>query len=393
MFENLLEQPAITERLTHDIQSSTIPSSILFYGPAYSGKMTAALELARTLTCETEEALWNCNCRSCRMQRLMEQPFTLISGGRYFLEEISAAAKLLISKDDLVTRYMFVRNVRKLLKRFDLVLWEGDMAKLKKCQTLISSLSEKIGQFLPGEELPAEKKKLKLIDSILNDSKKLSSSVPNSTPINQIRRIATWAHRGGDKKVVILENADRMQEGARNALLKILEEPPENLHFILITTRIGAILPTIKSRVRSYGFSGRNSSQSQVVLKRIFREESDSYISLREFFLSMRETGYEELCKNVEHFILSVDDKKSLFNDAVPVKLEKEMFFPFLEELTIQLNRKLKESLIDGTNTSIFCKINKWNNIIRDFSLKFEVMNQNHTLLLESLFYEMKGYE
>ena len=391
MFENLLEQSAVTERLIHDIKSSTIPPSILFYGPAYSGKMTAALELARAITCETDEALWNCSCRSCKMHRLMEHPFTLITGGRYFLEEITAAANLLIKKDEPVSRYMFVRNVRKLLKRFDTVLWEGDTVKLKKNQSLIVSLMEKIEQFLPGEELPVEKKKIKLIEMVLSECRKLSITVPNSTPINQIRKIATWAHRGGNKKVVILENADRMQEGARNALLKILEEPPHDFHFILVTTRLGAVLPTIKSRVRAYSFSGRSKKQSQIVLKRIFREEGDAFNSLREYFLSMHETNYVELQKNVELFISSVNDKKSTYIDAVIGKSEKEMFLPFLEELTIQLNDTLKSSLKNGINTSASGKMDRWNNKIRDFSKKFEVMNQSHTLLLESLYYEMKG--
>jgi DNA polymerase III delta prime subunit len=40
MFENLLEQPAVKGRLIEDIKSSSLPSSILFYGPSYSGKMT-----------------------------------------------------------------------------------------------------------------------------------------------------------------------------------------------------------------------------------------------------------------------------------------------------------------------------------------------------------------
>ena len=391
MFENLLEQPSLKGRLIHDIKTESLPSSILFFGPSYSGKMTAALELARTLTCETDDALWNCNCRSCKNHRLMEHPFTLITGGRYFFEEISASADLLMIKDDLVSRYMFVRNVRKLLKRFDTVLWEGDTAKLKKCQAQLTSVTEKIDLFLPGVELPEEKKKKKLMDTLLSDCQKLSLAVPGSTPINQIRKISTWAHRAGEKKVVILENADHMQEGARNALLKILEEPPSNLHFILITTKLGAILPTIKSRVRAYGFSGRNEEQSRAILKRIFKVENQEFSSLREFFLSHHTLDYKQLKNQAETFISSVKNRNALFQDVFPNKFDKDMFIPFLEEMTILLNRLLKESLVSGLNTQVTGNLSKWNNKIRDYSMRFEVLNQNHTLLLESLFYEMKG--
>lgn len=391
MFENLLEQSAVKSRLIHDVKTSSLPSSILFYGPSYSGKMTAALELARTLTCETEDALWNCNCRSCRDHRLMNHPYTLLSGGRYFFEEISASAELLLKNDDVVSRFMFVRNVRKLLKRFDPIFWEGETSKLKKCQSSLTFVSDNIELFTPGEELPAQKKRAKLMESMLSDCKKLAQAVPGSTPINHIRKISTWAHRAGDKKVVILENADHMQEGARNALLKILEEPPSDLQFILVTTRLGAILPTIKSRVRSYGFAGRNREQSLTILKRIFKYEEDDFNSLREFFLSHHNINYNELRKQAEFFISSVQQNNVLFQDIFPGKFEKDMFIPFLEELLIVLNKLLKDSLLSGMDTRITGDLTKWNNKIRNYSQRFEVLNQSHSLLLESLYYDMKG--
>ncbi|MBI9098479.1 MAG: hypothetical protein JEY91_08365 [Spirochaetaceae bacterium] len=391
MFENLLEQDTVKNRLVHDVKTQSLPSSILFFGPAYSGKMTAALELARTLTCANKEASWNCNCRSCRDHRVMNHPYTLLTGGRYFYEEIAASADVFLKNDNQVSRYMFVRNVRKLLKRFDTVLWEGETAKLKKCQAQLTSITDNIELFLPGEELPSEKKTEKLISSLLADCKKLALAVPGSTPINQIRRISTWAHRAGEKKVVILENADHMQEGARNALLKILEEPPSNLHFILVTTRFGAILPTIKSRVRAYGFSRRNRDQSQMVLKRIFKQEESSFQSLREFFLSHHDLNYSQLREQAEFFISSVQKKNVLFHDVIPGSFGKDMFMPFLEELSIQLNLLLKESLQKGINTQITGNLSKWNNKIRNYSMNFEVLNQSHNLLLESLYYEMKG--
>jgi DNA polymerase III subunit delta' len=56
------------------------------------------------------------------------------------------------------------------------------------------------------------------------------------------------------RKVFIVGDADRMvpQEGAEaaaNAFLKLLEEPPENTFLILTTSALGALLPTIRSRV------------------------------------------------------------------------------------------------------------------------------------------------
>ncbi len=52
------------------------------------------------------------------------------------------------------------------------------------------------------------------------------------------------------KKVFVISRLDLMDERTQNKLLKILEEPPENVCFILGTTSASAILSTIRSRVK-----------------------------------------------------------------------------------------------------------------------------------------------
>lgn len=49
-------------------------------------------------------------------------------------------------------------------------------------------------------------------------------------------------------KIVVLEDADRLNQRAGNSLLKILEEPPPYGRFILLTESVGRLLPTILSR-------------------------------------------------------------------------------------------------------------------------------------------------
>ena len=51
-----------------------------------------------------------------------------------------------------------------------------------------------------------------------------------------------------DKKVFIINGFDEAMEIAQNKLLKVLEEPPENVYFILTATNQNLVLPTIKSR-------------------------------------------------------------------------------------------------------------------------------------------------
>lgn len=50
------------------------------------------------------------------------------------------------------------------------------------------------------------------------------------------------------KKVFIIRDIDKGMEGAQNKLLKTLEEPENNVHFILTTSNADLVLPTIRSR-------------------------------------------------------------------------------------------------------------------------------------------------
>lgn len=64
-------------------------------------------------------------------------------------------------------------------------------------------------------------------------------------------RKANFAPSSGRYRVVVVEDADRMNEQAANALLKAIEEPPEQTVWILCAPSEADLLPTIRSRVRS----------------------------------------------------------------------------------------------------------------------------------------------
>ena len=61
------------------------------------------------------------------------------------------------------------------------------------------------------------------------------------------------SHRQG-RRVVLITDADAMNNIATNALLKILEEPPTTVYFILITSNRDRLLPTLRSRCRQLAF-------------------------------------------------------------------------------------------------------------------------------------------
>lgn len=54
-----------------------------------------------------------------------------------------------------------------------------------------------------------------------------------------------------EPRFILVNPADGMNNNTQNALLKMLEEPPENTYFLLLTTQLGRLLPTIRSRCLS----------------------------------------------------------------------------------------------------------------------------------------------
>ncbi|MDR0707157.1 MAG: DNA polymerase III [Treponema sp.] len=273
MFDHILGQPA-TAQLIADFEQGRLPPSMLLAGPAASGKGTTALELARMFSCAGAGA--DCGCPSCARHRLLSHPDLLCLGPRDFSAEIAGAAdafaRAVEGGHDVDARERtFVLSLKKLLARFAVVLWEDD-PKFGKLTNVILALEEDVEEISALKKSGAEIAR-KRCAAILKDAVKLEAEgIADTIPINQIRRAAAWAHLApsGGRKTALIENADRMQEGARNSLLKILEEPPAAVSIILTTCHERALLPTILSRVRPYRFVQRPLETEAEVMRRVF---------------------------------------------------------------------------------------------------------------------------
>jgi len=76
--------------------------------------------------------------------------------------------------------------------------------------------------------------------------------------ISQIReaiRMLGFHPLEGRSKVFLVDPASLLNPSSANALLKGLEEPPENNYFILVTNNLHAMLATVRSRCQSYAFT------------------------------------------------------------------------------------------------------------------------------------------
>ncbi len=66
--------------------------------------------------------------------------------------------------------------------------------------------------------------------------------------VKQLQLDTQLAPLQGQHKAIIIPQAQTLTIPAQNALLKLLEEPPEHVYFFLLTTSLGALLPTVASR-------------------------------------------------------------------------------------------------------------------------------------------------
>jgi DNA polymerase III subunit gamma/tau len=84
-----------------------------------------------------------------------------------------------------------------------------------------------------------------------------------SIKIEEIRNVLPSLHmsRNSAYKILLMQDIERMPSEAANAMLKTLEDPPEKVVFLLTTSHLKEIIPTIISRVRIYNFQRLADSQ------------------------------------------------------------------------------------------------------------------------------------
>ncbi|HNV18845.1 MAG TPA: hypothetical protein PK775_02080 [Rectinema sp.] len=287
MFENLLFQNHALEQLVSLAKEKKVPPALLFVGPAGSGKLTAALECARVLSCE-KEGEWNCQCIQCNCHRNLMHPDLLLFGPREFPQETIVTGEYLIRKPNLTSYYAFARSIRKLLKRFDSVLWQGEEARLSKAIQSIETCEEMLQEILEQVLKKKNHGLSALVDSAVNAAAGLESLVPDGIPIFMIRNMISWAvlAPSAKTKMIIIQNADAANESSRNAMLKILEEPPETARFILTSSSRATIIATILSRSRLISFDPRTDYQAREIISRLFHANEDiqEINSISEFF-------------------------------------------------------------------------------------------------------------
>lgn len=95
--------------------------------------------------------------------------------------------------------------------------------------------------------------------------------------IRQLRENAAYRPARARFKIYIIDEVHMLSTGAFNALLKILEEPPEHVKFIFATTEPNKVLATIQSRCQRFDFQNISTEVIGAQLERILKDEKIKY--------------------------------------------------------------------------------------------------------------------
>jgi DNA polymerase-3 subunit delta' len=128
-------------------------------------------------------------------------------------------------------------------------------------------LAEAAGQpsDLPGLESDDEHPIVKLVEAGSHPDMRRLERVENdkgvlarNISVHQVRELGEFLNLTpalSDWRVAVIDTADELEASGANALLKMLEEPPPNTIFLLVSHSPGRLLPTIRSRCRRLDFS------------------------------------------------------------------------------------------------------------------------------------------
>jgi DNA polymerase III subunit delta' len=225
-WSSIVGQQRVIRLLRTLYEADRLPHAFLFHGPPGVGKEAVALELTRVLNCESGRWEVCGTCRSCKLMRTLQHPH---------LKLIFA----LPSRDS-----------------------DPDKSPLEKLSDAeITEIQEQIEEKAanPYHHISLSKGTQIIIGSI-----------------RDLRHEAALRSIGRGRTVVILCDAEKMNQSAANALLKTLEEPTGDVLLILCTSKRDALLPTILSRCQQVRFDMLSDQEIHAALERDVSGDRDA---------------------------------------------------------------------------------------------------------------------
>lgn len=409
MFDNIIGQDRVINLLKNDIKRNSLPNSILFYGPRFTGKLTTALEIVRILNCKKDKKE-ECNCYNCNRIKTLDFEGLLFLSRRNF----SFYIKEFIFSYNITNNSVFIEKIKYYIKLLFLPLQDFLIKDsfFDQDRKTIANFSEEAYNIINSNKLNiTDLEKLERIAcEIFNIYRK-----PN-IPVSSMREMLNWTYisQPDINRVIIIDMIDSLEESSKNILLKRLEEPSQNLFFILLAENRNKVLHTILSRCRCYYFCKISKNNVAKIIEAQFGVNSKTY-EIEKSYESVEDYIYrsdETYSKNIyptavrilnytllkEHNFLSLQTLLQNFNDRKIVKaILNEISTIFSKEI---INRQ--KFLINQEEEDIGNELNSLKSLpydlltilnykIIEYINKIEKFNLNPVLTLEGLFYPIKS--
>ena len=218
-----------------------------------------------------------------------------------------------------------------------------------------------------------------------------------SIKINQVRGIQhdmSYTPRY-DKgfRVTILENAEKMTQEAQNSFLKLLEEPPRNVVFILVTGNPLGLLPTVRSRCQlirvSLGGSGIKEDFSPIIDK-LRKVHSYSPLEVLQEAEAIEKIVQDraEAGKSREELEKALVAAAGWFRDVTVFKVTRDVSLMSLRNEEESVNKEIAALSDDGELYRVHDLISIIERI--EESRRKVRQNANMRLVLESLLFDLR---
>lgn len=169
--------------------------------------------------------------------------------------------------------------------------------------------------------------------------------------VRSIRNEAYILPNEADKKVFILENAHSMGIEGQNAILKVLEEPPAYVNFILLCNSKSGFLPTVLSRAAVYSIGeARLSNENTIPREKLVSAASDIAYSIisADDFETVKAAGQFE--KDAALLKASLPVMQEIFAASLRIKFDAGDVENDITEVAERISAKLtKRSLLEAS--------------------------------------------
>ncbi len=232
----------------------------------------------------------------------------------------------------------------------------------------------------------------------------LISPIDNEIKTEEVKKIHEYlltAPLKAEKKIIIIDDVDKMNLIAQNKILKIIEEPPAYAIFFLITSNKEAIIDTLLSRLIRISFNALSSSEINeyaVANNLDFDEDiallSNGSVSKYLELINDDENTYFDFVTRLINALKSKDNLE-IFDLVKEIEKDKENLHDLLDALEFMAEKTLD---FDKNNKNISPKelqekaliFSEYMQIIAETRMKNK-SNVQKDLLISNLMYKMQG--